>query len=379
MKILIAGDYCQCNRVDTLIRNHKYSSLFDDVSPIIKQADYSIVNFEFPIVSLDALAKPIDKCGPNLRGTQESVEAIRYAGFNVCTLANNHILDQGEVCCIDTINLLQSAGIKTVGAGKNLQEASEILYLEKNHETVAIINCCEHEFTIATESTVGANPLNPIQQFYKIKEARSKANYVLVIVHGGHEEYQLPSPRMKEVYHFFVEAGADAVVNHHQHCFSGYETYKGKPIIYGLGNFLFDNPSKRNDIWNQGLLTIMNFEHGNIMFKIIPYIQCNNDPGIHLLNKVERYAFQKTVESLNQIISSDSLLKEKHVLWINATKAWFELQFTPWEWRWTRELFRRGLLPSLVSKKKKLVLLNFIECESHHDKMVHVLKSIFGV
>ena len=87
------------------------------------------------------------------------------------------------------------------------------------------------------------NPLLPIQQFYKIQEAKENADYVLVIVHGGIEHYQLPTSRMIETYRFFIDAGADAVVNHHQHCYSGYERYKSKPIIYGLGNLLFDNPN----------------------------------------------------------------------------------------------------------------------------------------
>lgn len=379
MKILIAGDFCQCNRVDELIRSHNYSSLFEEVSPLIQQADYSVVNFEFPIVASEDRAKPIAKCGPNLRGSQDSVNAIKNAGFNVCTLANNHILDQGEDCCVDTINLLEEAGLKTVGAGRNLYEASDILYLEKEQEIIAIINCCEHEFTIATESTAGANPLNPIQQYYKIQEAKLKSNYVLVIVHGGHEEYQLPSPRMKETYHFFIEAGADAVVNHHQHCYSGYEIYKGKPIFYGLGNFLFDNPNKRNDIWNQGFITMLTFIGRDVKFEIIPFNQCNDKATTALLTQEEQCKFDEKIESFNEIISSDSLLKAKHEAWMNNTREWFELQFTPWESWWTRELFRRGLLPALVSNKKKHVLMNFIECESHHDKMVYVLRNLFGL
>lgn len=259
MKVLIAGDYCQRYRVDDAVKNRCFGELFDEVRPIIKSADYSIVNFEFPIVLNPESAKPIPKCGPNLKGTIESVDAVKYAGFNCCTLANNHILDQGENCCLDTKFELERAGVDTVGAGKNLDEASEILYKEVGGKVLAIINCCEHEFTIATATTAGANPLNPIQQYYKIQEARGNADYVLVIVHGGHEHYQLPSPRMQETYRFFVDAGADAVVNHHQHCYSGYEIYKNKPIFYGLGNFCFDiQPQKHDSIWNYGYMVQFN-------------------------------------------------------------------------------------------------------------------------
>ena len=232
MKVIIAGDFCDNYRVSEVIKQEKYSFLFDEVAPVIKDSDFSIVNFEFPIDSNSH--KPITKCGPTLKGQTNAIKAIKYAGFNVCTLANNHILDQGYACCLETKQKLEAFGIKTVGVGKDLCESGNILYLKKNSQTLAIINCCENEFSIATEKTPGANPLNSISQYYKIKEAKDKADYVLVIVHGGHEMCQLPSPRMKALYRFFIDAGADAVVNHHQHCYSGHETYKEKSIIYGF-------------------------------------------------------------------------------------------------------------------------------------------------
>lgn len=279
MKVIIAGDFCQRYRIDEAIKKRLYGDLFDEVKPIIETADYSIVNFEFPIILDSTNAKPILKCGPNLQGTKEAVDAVKYAGFNCCTLANNHILDQGEQCCLDTKNELEKAGIDTVGVGYNLEDAASILYKEIRGETLAIINCCEHEFSIATDTTIGANPLNPIQQYYRIQEARSKADYVLVIVHGGHEHCQLPSPEMQETYRFFIDSGADAVVNHHQHCYSGYEEYHGKPIFYGLGNLCFDNISKRgDDIWNEGYMVSLDFDKSRKpSYTLYPYIQCCSD------------------------------------------------------------------------------------------------------
>lgn len=220
MHLLIAGDFCDRYRISDLIARGNYASLFDDIKYLTEQADVSIINFEFPIVLHAGV--PIAKSGPTLQGQPAAVDAVKYAGFNVCTLANNHILDQGTKCCIETRELLENAGIKTVGIGKNSAEAATVLYInQKEKGTLAIVNCCEHEFSIATDTTAGANPLNPIQQYYNIQEARTKADYVLVIVHGGHEHYALPSPRMKETYRFFIDAGADAIINHHQHCYSG--------------------------------------------------------------------------------------------------------------------------------------------------------------
>ena len=140
-------------------------------------------------------------------GSESSVAAIRYAGFNCCTLANNHILDQGKQCCLDTIEVLCNSSIDTVGAGKNATEAERVLYKDLCGETLAIINCCEHEFSIADETSAGANPLNPIRQYYIIQEARKKADYIIVIIHGGHEHFQLPTIRMQDTYRFFIDVG----------------------------------------------------------------------------------------------------------------------------------------------------------------------------
>ena len=375
MKILIAGDYCQRYRVDGIVKEKRFGELFDEVKPIIKSSDYSIVNFEFPIVLNKDSAKPIPKCGPNLKGTLEAVDAVKYAGFKCCTLANNHILDQGEQCCLDTKKELEKAGVDAVGVGHNISEAANILYKVINGETIAIINCCEHEFTIATDTSAGASPLNPIQQYYAIQDAKKKADYVLVIVHGGHEHFQLPSPRMQETYRFFIDAGADAVVNHHQHCYSGYEVYNGKPIFYGLGNFCFDDPKSRNGIWNEGYMVILSFEQKHIGYELIPYTQCNEKPSVELVN--DRNVFDKNIEKLNTIIHDTKELKRQVDDYYSSTAAGMLLMHQPYENRILNKLYRMNLLPSLVSKAKYLRLLNYIYCESHNDKHVFALKKHF--
>lgn len=128
MKILIAGDFCQRFRTIKKIEDKEFSSMFDAIKPIVNECDVKIVNFEFPIVV--EKSKPIKKIGPTLKGTINAVDAIKYAGFNVCTLANNHILDQGDSCCIETKNLLEKNGVSTVGVGSNLNDAGNILYME---------------------------------------------------------------------------------------------------------------------------------------------------------------------------------------------------------------------------------------------------------
>lgn len=368
MKILVAGDFCPTERLKPIVESGDYHSIFCEVEPIIKSADYSIVNYECPAVLGNY--PPIEKCGPNLSSSPKGIEAIKYAGFNIATLANNHIMDFGTQGLMDTVSLCSQYNIDTVGVGKNLEDASKILYKRKDGETLAIINCCEHEFSIAGNDSAGANPLNPIQQYYKIKEAKQSADYVLVIVHGGHEMYQLPSLRMVDTYRFFIDAGADAVVNHHQHCFSGYEFYNGKPIIYGLGNFCFDS-SYRNSIWNEGYLTIIDFCKNIINIHAIPYIQNNENVGLQVVNN--RVSFDRKISDLNGIINDKQLLQDKQNTYYKSSANGIRIKLEPYTSRIIKGLRIRHLIPSVLSQKKLVEILNMINCESHRDKLLQTL------
>lgn len=369
MNILVAGDFCPKERIAPLLEKDDFASLFGEVKDIITQADYSIVNFECPVTKGDE--KPIAKLGPNLHCSEKGMESIKWVGFNCVTLANNHFYDFGEEGVTHTLDVCNKFGMDTVGGGKNIEEASGILYKQVGRQTLAIINCCEHEFSIATDNTGGSNPLNPIQQYYSIIEAKSKADNVLVIVHGGHEHWQLPSPRMVETYRFFIDAGADAVVNHHQHCFSGYEVYNGKPIFYGLGNFCFDiNPPQRNSIWNYGYLLKLNFSSIGVDYELFPYYQCGEQVGVKMLPK---NAFSEKLKELNTIISDKKKLIEATDVYYGECAKQCSNIFEPFRNRYYLALKQRGLLSSLISKKRKLHAGNYICCEAHRDKVIWYL------
>ena len=168
MQILIAGDFCPCNRVVAAFEKANYASVLEEVQSLTLQANYSIVNLECPMVTINAT--PIEKEGPNLRCAANGVEALKYAGFNCVTLANNHFLDFGEIGVKETIDVLESHDIDHVGGGMNLKEASQILYKDFFGQRLAIVNCCEHEFSI--QSGYGSNALDPIKVFYDIQKVK---------------------------------------------------------------------------------------------------------------------------------------------------------------------------------------------------------------
>lgn len=369
MKILIAGDFCDNDRVSEPIKNKDYSRMFDEVRPIIVQSDLSIVNFEFPIALPNA--KPIDKTGKNLKGHINAVEALKYAGFSAVTIANNHIKDWGEDSFMFTINKLNQSGIRTIGGGNNIKDASKVEYFDIGAERLAVINCCESEFSISSDKEAGSYPLDPIKQWYQIKEAKEYANYCIVIVHGGIEHHRYPTVRMKETYRFFIDAGANAVINHHQHCFCGYEEYSGGVIFYGLGNFLFDMNGHRNSSWNKGYMVCLTLKQSKIAYTLIPYEQCNDSVSVTLID--DKCGFGKEIEALNKIIQKDSLLDEKLIEFVFKTSSEFKYALSPYFGRFLQALYVRGWLPNFWDKKRWLILQNLIRCESHRERLLEYI------
>lgn len=377
MKILVAGDFCPKYKLKDILSQKNYACVFSEVKALIdsRKYDCSIVNLECPIISENNY-KPIQKVGPNLYSSIDGLYALKYAGFDTVTLANNHILDYGEDGLLNTINCCHDLGFATVGAGVNIDEAQKVLYKNICGKVLAIINCCEHEFSIAFDNRAGANPLNPVLQYYNIVDAKKKADHIIVIVHGGHEYYQLPSTRMVETYRFFIDVGADVVVNHHQHVFSGYEIYKGKPIFYGLGNFCFDNLRIKNSKWHEGYAVELNFNNNNILFEIHPYNQCLNSDSLSVSFEIDKDRFKEEIIKLNEIISSKKeLSRYQNEYYLKSWKL-TEILFEPYVNKILTKLYRLKLLPSLVSKKKKYVFYNYINCESHRDKILHYLSRL---
>lgn len=372
--ILIAGDFSPKERIVAIIDKGDIATSFPGVADIVKMSDYSIVNFESTIPTPQS--HPIKKVGSHICCKANSVNALKILGFKMVTLANNHFMDYGEEGLQNTIDILRSNSLEYVGAGKNLEQASEYRIVKVNEKRVAVINACEHEFSIATNKTPGCNPLDVVNISYDIKKAKAEADYVLLIIHGGNEHYQLPSPRMKKWYRFFIDQGADAVINHHQHCFSGYEVYNGKPIFYGLGNFCFDSASDikyRHATYNYGYMVKLNFSD-QISFELYPYEQCYNTPGVYLLDAEDRIAFDSRISELNDIIADDDRLNAEYDKMADSRKEFIYRGFRPFTSRILNSLYYRGLIPSFLTKERLMTIKAILDCESHNDVLMSNLK-----
>ena len=369
MRIIIAGDLTlqdRSARIKWDERNLQHAFLA--VRELIGESDHAIVNLESPVTDCTT---PILKDGPTLKNPAVVFDIIRYCGFDIATLANNHLKDYGSQGVMDTIHRCKGHNIVPIGAASRLEVARKPLVLSQHgRDRIGIINVCEHESSIATKNNAGANPLDLVNLYYDIKMLKDQVDKVVVIIHGGREHYQLPTPRMKREYHLLIDYGADVIVNHHQHCYSGYEIYSGKPIFYGLGNFFFDRASKRNNNWNEGLLLQLDIDNDKTDFKLIPYEQCNEKAAVKILDEEkEKYKLEK----LNAIIMDDRLLESEFERYVQASKIMSPL--LPFGNKVMRSLYYRGLLPSFVSIKNKVLIENTVSCETHREVLLTYLKN----
>jgi len=209
-----------------------------------------------------------------------------------------------------------------------------------------------------------------------IKSLKEQVDFVIVIIHGGHELYKYPSPRMVKLYRFFVDQGADAIIGHHTHCIGGYEFYEGSPIVYSLGNFLFLKENS-SESWNTGLLCTLDF-HKNmpVSMKLTPVKHMLPKKRLHVCESRERATIMKEVDDISNTISShDKLLEEWNRFIESQTKR---LRILSPLQGVKNSILRGGLfrlgLDRLVKNDYNLrSILNNIRCEAHRDILIEVL------
>ncbi|NLA48571.1 MAG: CapA family protein, partial [Bacteroidales bacterium] len=349
IKILLTGDFCPINRIEDLAVKKEFDALFNDFIEVLRGNDLNITDLECPLTLSDN-ARP--KIGPHQKAHPDTVLALKYAGFNVVALANNHIMDYDHEGAAETVDLLRKYNINTIGIGRSEEEAAKPYTILIKDKKVALMNFADNEFITSTDSSWRCNAVNPLQLYSNIKEFREKYDYIVVVVHGGNEFYKLPSPRIKKLYRFIIDLGADALISHHTHAFSGFEIFKSKPIFYGLGNFLYDWPDKRNEAWNRGYVVKLSLSD-RVDFEIIPLKQGNDQPGVFLLDESEQEHFRKEIEHLNRIIEDDAQLEMEFVKYCNSLYPVYDSYIEPAFGRYISWLRNRRLFPRFMSKRKR--------------------------
>ncbi|MBN1460312.1 MAG: CapA family protein [Armatimonadetes bacterium] len=374
--LVIAGDLCASGAVGAALGSQSHALEWDDLGSVIQTADFSIVNLESPLTDDP---RPIVKSGPCLWGPPESAAGIRAAGFSATSLANNHILDAGPAALLGTLEACHSVGLATVGAGRDYESATIPLTTAIRELRVSVLAFAENEFSTTSGTHPGAWPLDLADNAIQIRRASANSDFVLVLVHGGVEGYPLPRPKLQKTCRFFVEMGADAVVCHHTHVASGYESYQGRPIFYGIGNLLFESVGRPTSAWFLGyLVKLLVGVHETIEARIIPYRQDPLEPRVALMTGVARQAFLLELENLSAIIRDPEKSMESWTCYCRERRSSLLASLLCLT-RAESVLLRRGLLPTAryrVSRERVAMLRSLFSCESHNESCERMLQDL---
>lgn len=370
MRIIIAGDFTTEGRGLDAVQKH--NAIAGDICNILCDSDYNVVNLEAPVADHESV--PIIKSGPHLKTDAVTISYLKNVGFHAVTLANNHFCDYGIDGVRLTCKMLEECGLSFVGGGRDSEEYRKTIYYKGPDSTIAILNYCEHEFSI--QNDYGSNPLDAVRCLSDIRGAREKVDVVLVIVHGGHEGYNLPSPRMQDTYRFLIDCGADVVINHHQHCYSGYEAYHNGYIYYGLGNFFFDAKGE-GTLWTEGFFVSIDVQQGKVReIKSHPYEQCQEKATVRLMDEQKSIEFEQKITKLNEIIANRAELEKHFDEFCYRKRKNYTIVLAPYTNRILCALSKRNLLPSFITNRRKKMLLNYVRCESHRDVLIKSLQNL---
>lgn len=376
MKILIGGDFYISDKYSgTANFNASLISLFG-------KSDYRIINQEAPITGNNHENR-ILKTGPHLSTKPETTSPLlKQLNIDLVTLANNHIMDYGKKGLIDTISELKRQGIKFIGAGENLNEASSSASFSIGGLKIAILNFCENEWSTAGTNNPGANPLDIINNVKQIRSLKETHNTVIVIIHGGHEYYHLPSPRMVKQYRYYAENGASVIVGHHPHYISGYEVYQKVPIFYSLGNFMFTTPTSEQ-AWYIGLILSLTINiDSNISFELHPVKQHKDTFKLSLVEGIEKKNILDEIEIYNNIISDEIMLLKHWEEFLNKISGFYLNLFSPINFLGNslQYLFIKTKMDQIFIRKDHFKkMYNLIKCEAHSDASKEIIKNFLKV
>ncbi|NPV28418.1 MAG: CapA family protein [Firmicutes bacterium] len=259
LTLVASGDVMLGRRVAGAMEEKGMFYPFARVAHLLQGGDLTFGNLESP---LSRQGTPLPGKGIWFRGDPGAAVALKAAGYDVLSVANNHTLDYDDPAFLETLAVLRRAGIDPVGGGKNSIEAAQPVFKEANGYKVAFLAATEmadifwsweNPRTLeATQERPGVAALEARRLENTIRSLEGRADLVVVSLHWGTEYSDYPTPAQREIAHRLVDAGADLIIGHHPHCLQGVELYRGSLIAYSLGNFVYDR--QRRPKCQEGLL-----------------------------------------------------------------------------------------------------------------------------
>lgn len=272
--VTLTGDILLDRGVRQVVEQKGMDQLFSaDIDSVFQHSDAVVGNLECPATKIHA---PVFKQYV-FRAEPEWLSGLKKHGMTHLNLANNHSIDQGRDGLVDTKRNISLAGMNAIGAGQNQEEAAQpILLTEKPRKVWMIASlqlALENFARLPDQPCVSQQSIDALCLRITQLKQEDPDCYIIVSLHWGWENHVEVVPRQRYDAHQLIDAGADCLVCHHTHTRQPMETYRGKPIFYGLGNFIFD---PRRDLNRHGAMVRLTITEQGATAEEIPIVirQC---------------------------------------------------------------------------------------------------------
>lgn len=368
MKSIFFGDLCITNsNVNFFVEGNKRKLFSDEFMNAIKVFDFLSINLESPLIKSNA--RPIIKCGPTLGADYNSIKGIALLNPSLVCIANNHIYDYGYNGLITTIESLKEKGINYIGDRNG--EAKNDVFIK---DDVGVINFCENEFSFNYKDNAGACCLDS-SVYSKIVELKKQVKRVIVVFHGGTENFEYPSPKMVQLCHSFADLGANLILCQHSHCIGCYEKYHECTIVYGQGNFLFDEYSKE-DIWTHAIGVEYNSANNEVNY----IVTCFKNGKVDIVNEEEKaLVLNKFEQRSKELLNGEYIKKYKNYCNYRYSKFLCKLRgYSKIRTGIEVLLFKGFFVKNLFRGKRLYALYDILNCEAHQELiMTSMIDSVF--
>jgi calcineurin-like phosphoesterase len=369
MKLVFCGDIVIHKGYDDI----DTSKIFEDIRGFKNknEIDFLIGNLEAPITENK---KPIEKTGPANSIKPSHLNTLGI--FDILTLSNNHINDFGESGVLDTIKNLDQHDIRYTGVGHN--GIIKPLVVKKGYISSHIFSVSEQEFNYNNHG-VGASVIDFIQLASAFKHIKKNSqDLIFVNYHGGTEGVDVPNPGFRKDCLLLVELGADLIVGHHTHCFSGKEIYKNVPIYYSLGNFIFDKKNV-DESWYSGLVLSVEVDGNRNIVLTEKFVQHSVEfPGVKFISIKSENKLLERFNALSSIFLNEQTYLES---WRRKSRDAFNgalpRLLLPFYFRGIGYIFRKTPLTRMFKLKGNMLYkLNLIRNKSHRTLLITHIESM---
>lgn len=375
-KIIIVGDLFPTDNNVLCFEEGNINSLFGEkICQLFSDSVLTICNLE------GALTNHTERCiktGPIKVAPTNAISAYKKLGINCCMLANNHATDGGHQGLMDTMRTLDDAGIKYIGAGKNVNEIIRSFVQVVDGMNIGFYNVSETMYNKPTNDTAGAWLYDEYVVCNELKDLKKRSDYLIVIYHGGIEKFPYPSPEMRKRFYRMADSGADMILSQHTHCVGCEEWYNGSYLLYGQGDFLLKNYAP--GLTDSGLIVELDVVEGKVEIKK------------HLVKSVDnlyvRYNEQQDLtafeERSERVQDAEFVFEKFHDFCKEELKLYLTAYKSPGTFlrlyrKYFPKSFRKWLFSKAFSRRNLMFILHSLRSEQNRETAIVGIETLLEI